>query len=370
MIFLPRRKIYTKEIYLVVHQVPGDLSGSRADRFIQNRYPEFSRNKIHQIFKKERIRISRLGKELSQGLTQTSTVSDQSIEHTIRAALELSPVRPSTRVYEGDEVVVVTHPKPGQVFQNHPELHAVYEDENLLVINKPSGITVHPGGAFLFNSLITHLQENFQTKEDFYLCHRLDRETSGLLVIAKTRETASKVSHFFQKSDGRDLQKDYYAVVHGHIPEKHFSITAPLGKDPESEIRLKMATLSKKAGGLSSRTDFQVLERFTSPSGHPLTALRCQLFTGRQHQIRVHLLSKGYPIVGDKLYGVPETIFFKTRDQAPTEEDLKTLLLPRHALHAWKMALPHPIKPLKLELTAPIPSDLGTLKSPSEALHS
>jgi 23S rRNA pseudouridine1911/1915/1917 synthase len=182
--------------------------------------------------------------------------------------------------------------------------------------------------------------------------HRLDRETSGLLACGGAPEHTRRLKSAF--AHGR-VQKSYLAIAEGDPAAARFQVDAPLRQSGASAVRVRMHV---EEGGLPSCTAFEVLERRLSPDGRPLALLACHPRTGRQHQIRAHLLHAGLPLVGDKIYGPDEQIFDRFTRHAMTEEDRVRLRLPRQALHAGRLELPHPARRERMRLEAPLPPDL------------
>jgi RluA family pseudouridine synthase len=240
----------------------------------------------------------------------------------------------------------------------------LYEDETVLVIDKPGNLPVHPSGRYFFHTLLTQLRvENgneVDQKKEYYIVHRLDRETSGVLVIGKTAAAAASLVSQFGK---RETTKEYLAVVKGVVKENAFVVDAPLARDPRSEIRLKMHVVETDAVGeplfipksemLLARTAFEVVERLSG-----FTVVRCRPHTGRQHQIRVHLWHAGYPIAGDKLYGTEASLFLRSMREILELPVGNGLSLKRHALHAHKLTFRHPATGQRMEFMSPLPAEL------------
>jgi RluA family pseudouridine synthase len=240
----------------------------------------------------------------------------------------------------------------------------VYEDDAILVVDKPGNLPVHPSGRYFFHTLLTQLRvqngNEVDQKKEFYLVHRIDRETSGLLVIGKTSAAAAGLVAQWEK---KGITKEYLAIVKGNVRESSFVVDAPLGKDPHSEIRLKMHVVEMGADGepmflpksevLPSRTAVEVVEHVGR-----YTVVRCVPHTGRQHQIRVHLWHVGHPIAGDKLYGTEASFFLRTMKEILDVEVESGISLSRHALHAHKLGFRHPVTGEPMVFTSPLPPEL------------
>jgi 23S rRNA pseudouridine1911/1915/1917 synthase len=183
--------------------------------------------------------------------------------------------------------------------------------------------------------------------------HRIDRETSGLLACGGAPEWTKRLKRAF--ADGK-VSKTYLALVLGAPPADAFAVDAPLALTLASTVRVRMHV---HADGLPSTTAFEVLGRRRAPDGAPVALLACRPRTGRQHQIRAHLHHAGLPMVGDKIYGPDEGIFDRFTRREMTDEDRERLRLPRHALHAWRLELPHPETRAPVALEAPLPADLA-----------
>jgi 23S rRNA pseudouridine1911/1915/1917 synthase len=188
------------------------------------------------------------------------------------------------------------------------------------------------------------------------LSHRIDRETSGALLLAKNAESDRRVKVQFEQRESVD--KYYVAIAWGWPELDRFRVEAPLELDPASRYKVKMR-VAREGHGLAARTACQVVgRRAHAETGRRYAMVRCHLETGRQHQIRLHLASSGLPLVGDKLYGPDDGLFARGADGELTPEDEVLLELPRHALHAAELELDHPTTGARVRIEAPLPADL------------
>lgn len=328
-----RSEQLTENQYLITHEVGPNQHGIRLDTFLKQFYTRRSREDLKRAI----------------GVGSVSVVRNQSPH------LTLGRLKPSSQLIPGDAVFVLRErsPEPAVCF----DYSILFEDDCILVIDKPPNLPVHPAGRYFFNTLIVHLktqghQTPLKADQDFFLVHRIDKETSGVLVLAKTREACAKIVEQFSK---RMTEKRYLALVHGVAPEE-FSVNQPLCRSLHSKIKLKMEIAQTAQGGrgLAASTQFKRLE-----ARGEYSLLECIPKTGRQHQIRVHLEWAGHPIVGDKLYGrsEEEALRFYERKFLSPEAHAK-LLLPRHALHAAGIALTHPLTGKCLKFQSELPEDL------------
>ncbi|TDJ67784.1 MAG: RluA family pseudouridine synthase [Planctomycetota bacterium] len=263
--------------------------------------------------------------------------------------------RPGRKLHHGSRVVVVI-PDEFRIRLSEAtsdELDVLYEDAEVLAVDKPAGLAVHPGGRHLADTLIQRVHARYRDEIAAgrlapRLCHRLDRETSGIVLIGKRPRTHRAVMQQFEQ---HRVEKEYLAIVRGELAADRGTVDFPIAPSRMSPIRLKMAVL---ADGLPSRTDWVVVERYAG-----YTLLRCVLFTGRQHQIRVHLAALGNPLVGDKLYGPDERLFEREIDGELDLADRRALELPRHALHSHRLVFRTPASGARIEVTSPLAEDLA-----------
>jgi 23S rRNA pseudouridine1911/1915/1917 synthase len=323
---------YSEDEYLVTHAVGPGEDGMRLDRFLRMKYRKRSRSMIQDAIDRGVVQVTR-----KQG-----------------PHVSFGKMKASAQLLNGDEVLVVSERKPEPPVDFNYRI--IFEDDDLFVIDKPGNLPVHPAGRYFFNTLLVHLRtqghkDPLKAEREYFLVHRIDRETSGILVLTKTREAAAVLTKQFAD---RLTEKHYLAVVRGTTPEE-FEVAAAMRRSKTSRVELKMEVCADDAeDALSALTRFR---RIATAGGFSL--VECFPKTGRQHQIRVHLDHLGHPIVGDKLYGMTEADayrYFESKFLSP--EAQARLLLPRHALHAAGIRFRHPITGLWLEYTSPLPSDL------------
>ncbi len=293
-----------------VLEIPADCAGLRLDQALARLLPEHSR--------------SRLAAWVKQG----------------KVSLDETAADPKRKVWGGERITLETAPLPEDSAQQPEDipLTILHEDEEILVVNKPVGLVVHPGSGnwqgTLLNALLHHAPPLAGIPRAG-IVHRLDKDTSGLLVVAKTLEAQTDLVRQLQ---ARTVKRHYLALAHG-VVARDGTVDAPIGRHPVQ--RTKMAVVG---GGRAARTHYHVLERFARA-----TLLECALETGRTHQIRVHMADIGHPLVGDPMYGPRRT--------------MQPLLagFPRQALHAWRLALVHPATRVEMGWEAPPPADFSAL---------
>lgn len=364
-----KQSAFYGETYVVTHVVKHHQSGVRLDQFLKERYNRRSREALKRAIDSGAVVVVR---------PEDATHHPQ------------GKSKASQKLLHGDKVLVTSKRK------TEPEVNLnysiVFEDEFMVVINKPPKLPVHPAGRFFFNTLLVHLQTNgfelaFNSERTYYPVHRLDKETSGIIIFAKTKEAATLLTNQFKF---RTTEKKYLAIVHGEPKEDFFSINQSIGKNPKSRIGLKMYPMPISEGGQDAHTDFQVLERRNG-----FTLLSCFPRTGRQHQIRAHADLAGFPLVGDKIYGLSDNDVLILLGDEPDDEESDSdsdaslfdaddnlievaqdqseltepktlesieasLPLPRHALHAAGIKIEHPKTKVLMTFEAELPFDLKT----------
>lgn len=204
----------------------------------------------------------------------------------------------------------------------------LHEDADLLVLNKPADLVCHPTKGDAYSSLISRVRLYLGPGVPAHLVNRLDRETSGVTVVAKSKAAAAELGRLWET---RAVEKEYLAIVHGHVRNDRGMIDAPLGKDEWSRVAIKDCV---RSDGAAAQTEFFVERRFQRGPASDFTLVRLRPRTGRKHQIRIHLAHLGHPIVGDKLYGGDEDLYLALVEQRLTTAQRANLILPHHALHA------------------------------------
>ncbi len=269
-------------------------------------------------------------------------------------------LRSNDRVREGDVVLLWRPPFDEPDVPLHCPV--VYEDERLLAIAKPPGLPVHPTARY-HHKTVTAVLAKERPGEFLALCHRIDRETSGVLLLAKDREAERFVKTVLEERappvhrPRAEIEKRYLAITWGVPEPTRGRIALSMKLDLENRLGVKMKVADGDPDALEAATRYEVLE--TRGKGKRYALVQCDLETGRQHQIRLHLAATNTPIVGDKLYGPDDALFERGVDGTLTADDVDLLELPRHALHAHRLVVPNPSRPMEgIEIIAPLPADL------------
>lgn len=290
-------------------------SGWRADIFVAHQIPRLSRTRVKRI----------LGKSAFDG--------------------EGRKMKANRTVFEGDRITIYRPPPEEPDVPRH--FGVLYEDEDLLGVDKPAGLPVHPTARYHKNTLTALLRERFGDTPPI-LAHRIDSETSGVLLLAKTKSAERRLKLKFAK---REVRKRYLAIVNG-IPEPNAGrIEVALGPDTAGPVKVKMAA---DPAGLPALTEYRVVQRLSASA-----LLECRPRTGRQHQIRAHLAHIGHPIVGDKMYGADGELFLDYIARGGTPDIVERAGAPRHFLHAASISLVHPVTEAELTVESPLPSDMS-----------
>jgi 23S rRNA pseudouridine1911/1915/1917 synthase len=261
-------------------------------------------------------------------------------------------LKPSSILQEG-EVLRITIPGIAPTGAPPPLPEVLYEDEDLLVVDKPAGLLMHSAGQKWAYGLVG-IARDARPDATMDLAHRLDRETSGVVVLTKTSEGNRWMKDAFQF---RRVEKTYQALVRGVPPWEEERCEAPLGPARGSTVELRRG---HDPQGDSASTGFRLLERIGSGLGG-YALVSCHPLTGRTHQIRAHLEVLGYPILGDKLYGQPDDVFLEQLRVGPTARVREAIGFPRHCLHARALILPLPRTGETLRVEAPLPADMRSV---------
>jgi 23S rRNA pseudouridine1911/1915/1917 synthase len=309
----------SEELHVQI-SVPEEESGARLDRFVASHCPELSRTRVQEL--------------IESGLV----------------LLNGKAAKDSHKVRAGDLITVVPQPRPPlQAEAESIPLNILYEDNDVIAVDKPAGMTVHAGAGnshgTLVNALLGRGQTLSQTEDPLRpgIVHRLDKETSGILLVAKNDFAHAKLAEGFRD---RTIQKTYITLVQGVLPEDSGRIELAIARDPNRRTRMTAKRASLLPNSRPARTDWRVLARIDST-----TLVETQLHTGRTHQIRVHFSAIKHPVVGDTLYGASGQLHVGSTSLPP---------LGRNFLHAARIGFAQPRTGQTIRLTAPLPADLRT----------
>jgi 23S rRNA pseudouridine1911/1915/1917 synthase len=295
-----------------LRRVPESLAGLRLDQALARMFPEHSRSRLQSWLREGHI------------------------------LLDSHAAKPKQKIWGGERIEITPQPDPSQT-AHRPErmaLDIVYEDDAVLVVNKPAGLVMHPGSGNWKGTLLNALLEYAPATAAVAragIVHRLDKDTSGLVVVAKTPEAQTSLVRQLQ---ARSVKREYLALVHGAV-KADGEVSAAVGRHPRERTRMAVVP-----GGRSALTRYRVLARFAAA-----TLLQCSLATGRTHQIRVHMHSIGHPLVGDPVYG----------DRRRTRTGPRLDGFRRQALHAQRLSFVHPVSGTAVSFEAPLPEDMRAL---------
>lgn len=301
----------------IIKKFKAEEEFERLDLFLLSKLPELSRSYIQKIIKNGSVKIN-----------------DEIVD------------KPSKKIKKNFQIeITIPKPKKLEITPCPIPIDIIYEDEDIAVVEKPPFLSVHPGAGendfTLVHGLLYHLKElsSISGIERPGIVHRLDKNTSGLMVIAKNNKSHQSLIKQFSS---RKVEKEYIALVYGIVKEDFFTVDAPIGRKKRDRKKMALTSTGRKA-----ITDFKVLKVYNPYA----TLLLCKPLTGRTHQIRVHLSSKGYPIVGDELYS--------GRIKRKTIPILKNF--PRQVLHCTKLIFEHPILRKKMVFQSELPKDIKNL---------
>jgi 23S rRNA pseudouridine1911/1915/1917 synthase len=333
---------------LRVMKVPPEASGQRLDAFLAQQLENVSRSRVQLL-------LDQRGVEVDGKYAKAS--------HKLRGGEKIS-------------ILADPQPPPLRAIAEAIPLEIVYEDEDLAVVNKPAGMMVHAGSGLteddrnrgtLVNALLHHIGELSNSSGPLRpgIVHRLDKQTSGLIVVAKNDAAHAKLSGLFSR---RQVRKLYLALVHGALKKDSGTVNAAISRDVIRRTRMT----TKREGGRSAVSHWQVLRRVAGPYGN-FTLLAVRIETGRTHQIRVHMASLGHPVVGDTLYGAPGSITPVPSGRKLRQDNLlPRLALDRNFLHAAELEFAHPRTGKRIALASQLPADLkdflGRLSGPESRL--
>ena len=311
-----------------------DDAGARLDRFLAGHVPSLSRTRLKQLILAGAVRLG------------AHTAQD-----------------PGRRLKAGDRIVLrVPPPAPAKPAGEAIPLRAVHEDADVIVIDKPAELVVHPAAGnrtgTLVNALIAHCGDSLSGiggEKRPGIVHRLDKDTSGLLVVAKTdRAHRALAAQFADHGRSGDLERAYLALVWGVPKPPRGTIDAPIRRDPKSRVRMAV-----RSGGRHAVTHYAVRATYEGADGKPVASLvECRLETGRTHQIRVHMAHLGHPLLGDAVYGAG---FRSKEGRLSPKVRAAIAALGRQALHAYRLGFSHPVTGKFLAFDSKLPADLAAV---------
>ena len=318
------------EVFPILVSVASDDAGQRLDHFLASRL-DVSRARIQQLISGRKILVNDV------------------------------PAKASLKLRGGERVTVLGSAErpPLRAIPEEIPLDILYEDDDLAIINKPAGMMVHSGAGAtedarnrgtLVNALLHHFASLSAVGGEMRpgIVHRLDKETSGLIVVAKNDEAHRKLASQFAS---REVKKKYIALVHGWLKKDSGTISASISRDPVRRIRMT----TRHSGGREAVSHYKVTRRLESPYGK-FSLIEVKIDTGRTHQIRVHMSSLGHPVVGDTLYGAPRELrATRARGKLSTPSGVS---LPRNFLHSAELELVHPRTNQSREFKTPLPAEL------------
>ena len=313
-----------------------DLNNKRVDQVVANQYPKISRTKVNKIIKNNLLKLN------------GSTFND-----------------PSAKVKLGDQIEFISLKEENvDLVPKKMDLKIIFEDEDIIIIDKPVGMVVHPGAGNFENTMVNGLLYHCKNKlsgisgEDRPgIVHRIDKDTSGLLVVAKNDQAHTFIAKQFEE---HTIKRSYLVFVHGILRPLHGRIETLIGRNKNN--RQKMST--DVAKGKDAITNYETLEVFKGSKILDISLVKCVLETGRTHQIRVHMSHKGNPILGDQTYGK------KIKKLRGVDQEFESILksLKRQALHAHTLGFVHPKTNQDVFYASELPEDLNKLKNRLETL--
>jgi 23S rRNA pseudouridine1911/1915/1917 synthase len=312
-----------------------EAAGERLDRALAHALPDLSRTRIQALIRGGKVTLA--GREV---------------------------LDPGTKVQGGEEIaVLIPPPEPAEPLAEDIPLDVVYEDDDLIVIDKPAGLVVHPGAGnwtgTLVNALLAHCTGSLSGiggVERPGIVHRLDKDTTGLLVAAKNdRAHRALAAQFADHGRTGALERAYLALVWGGMPRPSGTVDAPIDRDPRNREKMRVCPAEY---GREAITHWRELKRFGSRQAPLVSMIQCNLETGRTHQIRVHTAHIGHPVLGDSVYGAG----FKTKARhLPEDARARLDALGRQALHAAHLAFEHPASGDLMSFDSPLPADMQAL---------